>query len=93
MHDVTSRGDGAAAGTDQLAAAALDAALVATIIDCAPDGIMVVDGSGRIIHINRRDMDERARALGGHWRIAARPAGGTVVEWSVPVEGPASPLA
>jgi hypothetical protein len=32
----------------------MDGALVATIIDCAPDGIMIVDAGGRMIHVNRR---------------------------------------
>jgi signal transduction histidine kinase len=31
------------------------------------------------------NMDERARALGGRWQISAGLAGGTIVQWSVPL--------
>ncbi len=61
--------------------------IVFTVADNG-SGIGVPSHSGHFTPGNGiRNMDNRAHTLGGTCRVSPRDAGGTLVEWSVPIDG------
>jgi signal transduction histidine kinase len=51
------------------------------------NGVGLVQGSTSSGY-GLQNMRERARAVGGEFEVAARPEGGTVLEWRAPAAGP-----
>jgi len=67
-----------------------DASSVDVSVECDEEVLVKVVDDGRGISADDaagegiRNMSERALRLGGHCQVAARPGGGTILEWEVP---------
>jgi signal transduction histidine kinase len=62
----------------------------AVTLSVADDGIGLPPGARHQGGRGMVNMEARARALGGRWQISAGLDGGTVVQWSVPLNEPGS---